>query len=95
MVGNMIPYIGGEEEKSEQEPLKVWGHIEGNEIVKADAPIISAQCYRVAVQEGHTAAVSVKFEKKPTKEEMLEAWKNYKGAPQELGLCRLDLSTHG
>ncbi len=86
MVGNMIPYIGGEEEKSEQEPLKVWGHIEGNEIVKAEAPIISAQCYRVAVQEGHTAAVSVKFDQKPTKEEMLEAWKNYKGAPQELGL---------
>ncbi|MBQ1735439.1 MAG: aspartate-semialdehyde dehydrogenase, partial [Lachnospiraceae bacterium] len=86
MVGNMIPYIGGEEEKSEQEPLKVWGHIEGNEIVKAEAPIISAQCYRVAVQEGHTAAVSVKFDRKPTKEEMLEAWKNYKGAPQELDL---------
>ena len=86
MVGNMIPYIGGEEEKSEQEPLKVWGHIEGNEIVKADAPVISAQCYRVAVQEGHTAAVSVSFEKKPTKEEMIEAWKNFKGVPQELDL---------
>ena len=86
MVGNMIPYIGGEEEKSEQEPLKVWGHIEGNEIVKADAPVISAQCYRVAVQEGHTAAVSVSFEKKPTKEEMIEAWKNFKGVPQELEL---------
>jgi len=86
MVGNMIPYIGGEEEKSEQEPLKVWGHIDGNEIVKADAPVISAQCYRVAVQEGHTAAVSVSFEKKPTKEEMIEAWKSFKGVPQELDL---------
>ena len=86
MVGNMIPYIGGEEEKSEQEPLKVWGHIEGNEIVKASQPVISAQCYRVAVQEGHTAAVSVKFDKKPTKEEMIEAWKNFKGLPQEMEL---------
>ena len=86
MVGNMIPYIGGEEEKSEQEPLKVWGHIEGNEIVKAAEPVISAQCYRVAVQEGHTAAVSVKFDRKPTVEEMKQAWKEFKGAPQELDL---------
>lgn len=86
MVGNMIPYIGGEEEKSEMEPLKVWGHIEGNEIVKAEEPVISAQCYRVAVQEGHTAAVSVKFDKKPSIEEMKQAWKDFKGAPQELDL---------
>ncbi|HOO62155.1 MAG TPA: aspartate-semialdehyde dehydrogenase [Bacillota bacterium] len=86
MVGNMIPYIGGEEEKSEKEPLKVWGHIEGNEIICANKPVISAQCYRVAVQEGHTAAVSVSFTKKPTKEEMISAWKNYEGEPQRLHL---------
>lgn len=86
MVDNLIPYIGGEEEKSEQEPLRIWGHIENGEIVKADAPLITTQCIRVPVTDGHTAAVFVKFENKPAKEEILEAWANYSGRPQELGL---------
>lgn len=86
MIDNVIPYIGGEEEKSEQEPLRIWGHIENGEIVKADAPLITTQCIRVPVTDGHTAAVFVKFENKPTKEEILEAWANYSGRPQELGL---------
>ncbi len=86
MVGNLIPYIGGEEEKSEKEPLKVWGKFAGDHIELASKPVISAQCYRVAVQEGHTAAVSVSFDKKPTKEEMIEAWKNYEGEAQRLEL---------
>ena len=86
MVGNLIPFIGGEEEKSEKEPLKVWGTVAGDHIELASNPVISAQCYRVAVQEGHTAAVSVSFEKKPTKEEMIEAWNNYKSYAYELGL---------
>ena len=86
MVENVIPYIGGEEEKSELEPLKVWGRVENGKIVNAEAPVITAQCLRVAVQDGHTAAVFVNFEKKPTKEEILERWTAFKGAPQELGL---------
>ena len=86
MVDNVIPYIGGEEEKSEQEPLKVWGKIEGNEIVKASEPVITTQCIRVPVTDGHTAAVFVKFRKKPTKEDILRAWSNFKGEPQELEL---------
>lgn len=86
MVGNIIPFIGGEEEKSEQEPLKIWGHIENGEIVKAEAPLITTQCIRVPVLNGHTAAVFVSFEKKPTKEQIIEAWRNYKGLPQELEL---------
>lgn len=86
ILDNIIPYIGGEEEKSEQEPLKVWGKIENGEIVKANAPVISAQCYRVPVADGHTAAVYVKFKKKPTKEEILERWASFKGLPQELEL---------
>ena len=86
MVGNIIPFIGGEEEKSEQEPLKIWGHIENGEIVKAEAPLITTQCIRVPVLNGHTAAVFVSFEKKPTKEQIIEAWRNYKGVPQELEL---------
>ena len=86
MVENVIPYIGGEEEKSEMEPLKVWGHIENGKIVAAESPVITAQCLRVAVQDGHTAAVFVNFEKKPTKEEILERWANFKGLPQELDL---------
>ena len=86
MIDNIIPYIGGEEEKSEQEPLRVWGKVENGEIVKADAPVITTQCIRVPVSDGHTAAVFVKFENKPTKAEILEAWKNFKGKPQELGL---------
>ena len=86
MIDNVIPYIGGEEEKSEQEPLRVWGRVEDGAIVKADAPLITTQCIRVPVSDGHTAAVFVDFEKKPTKEEILEAWKNFKGKPQTLGL---------
>ena len=83
IIDNVIPYISGEEEKSEQEPLKIWGHIENGEIVKASAPIITTQCLRVPVSDGHTAAVFVKFKKKPTKEQILEAWKNYEGKPQQ------------
>ena len=86
MIDNIIPYIGGEEEKSEQEPLRVWGKVENGEIVKAEAPVITTQCIRVPVSDGHTAAVFVRFENKPTKEEILEAWKSFKGKPQELGL---------
>ena len=86
MIDNVIPFIGGEEEKSEQEPLRVWGKVENGEIVKADAPIITTQCIRVPVTDGHTAAVFVRFENKPTKEEILEAWKSFSGKPQELGL---------
>ena len=86
MVENVIPYIGGEEEKSELEPLKVWGHIEGGKIVKAEKPLITAQCLRVSVQDGHTAAVFVNFEKKPSKEEILERWAKFKGEPQDLKL---------
>ena len=86
MVDNLIPFIGGEEEKSEQEPLKVWGEIKGNEIVKATAPNITTQCLRVPVSDGHTAAVFVSFENKPSKEEILQLWKDFKGVPQELEL---------
>ena len=86
ILDNIIPYIGGEEEKSEDEPLKVWGTIEGGEIVKAQSPKISAQCLRVPVSDGHTAAVFVNFKKKPTKEQIIECWKNFSGKPQELGL---------
>ncbi|MBQ5988444.1 MAG: aspartate-semialdehyde dehydrogenase [Oscillospiraceae bacterium] len=86
MVDNLIPYIGGEEEKSEQEPLKVWGRIEGNKIVKASAPAITTQCLRVPVSNGHTAAVFVSFDKKPSKEEILKCWKEFSGVPQELEL---------
>lgn len=86
MIDNVIPYIGGEEEKSEQEPLRVWGKVENGEIVKAEAPVITTQCIRVPVTDGHTAAVFVKFENKPTKEQILEAWKSFKGKPQEMKL---------
>jgi len=86
IVDNVIPYIGGEEEKSEQEPLKIWGHIEDDKIVNAKLPIISTQCIRVPVADGHLAAVFVSFEKKPSKEAILEHWANYKGKPQELEL---------
>ena len=88
MVDNLIPYIGGEEEKSEQEPLKVWGHIEGDKIVKAAGPEITAQCFRVAVSDGHTAAGFVKFAegKKPTIEQIKEIWAGFKGRAQELDL---------
>ena len=86
MVDNVIPFIGGEEEKSEREPLKLWGHIEGDQIVNAEKPVITAQCFRVPVSDGHTAAVFVSFDKKPTKEQMLEAWANFRGPAQELNL---------
>ena len=88
MVDNVIPYIGGEEEKSEQEPLKVWGKVEGGKIVKAEGPAITAQCFRVAVSDGHTAAVFVKFApgKKPTEEQIKTLWKDFKGRAQELNL---------
>ncbi len=86
ILDNVIPYIGGEEEKSEKEPLKIWGEIQGDKIVSATSPVITAQCLRVPVSDGHTAAVFVKFDKKPTKEEILSAWANFKGEPQELHL---------
>ncbi len=86
MVDNLIPYIGGEEEKSEVEPLKIWGKISGDEIVDATAPAITTQCLRVPVSDGHTAAVFVSFEKKPTIDEIKKAWKDFKGVPQELEL---------
>ena len=86
MVGNIIPYIGGEEEKSELEPLKVFGHIEGDEIITGDCMKISAQCIRVPVLNGHTATVSVKFRKKPTKEQLIEKLRAFKGLPQEYAL---------
>ena len=88
MEGNIIPYIGGEEEKSEQEPLRLWGHIEDGVIVKAETPVITTQCIRVPVQDGHTAAVFMTFEegKKPSKEEIIKIWREFSGMPQELGL---------
>ncbi|MBR5881854.1 MAG: aspartate-semialdehyde dehydrogenase [Clostridia bacterium] len=86
MIDNIIPFIGGEEEKSEQEPLRIWGKVENGEIVKATAPVITSQCIRVPVTDGHMAAVFVKFENKPEKDVILERWKNFSGKPQELGL---------
>ncbi len=86
MLDNLIPYIGGEEEKSEQEPLKVWGTIKDGEIVKAATPSITTQCLRVPVSDGHTAAVFVSFARKPEKEEILKLWKEFRGVPQELDL---------
>lgn len=86
MERNIIPFIGGEEEKSEQEPLRIWGKVENGEIVKADGPLITSQCIRVPVLDGHTAAVFVNFEENPTKEELIQALTEFKGEPQELGL---------
>lgn len=86
MVDNLIPYIGGEEEKSEKEPMKVWGKIEGDKIVDATSPKITTQCLRVPVSDGHTAAVFVSFEKKPSIDEIKQAWKDFSGEPQALGL---------
>jgi aspartate-semialdehyde dehydrogenase len=86
MVENIIPYIGGEEEKSEQEPLRVFGKIEDGVIVKAQEPSITAQCIRVPVLDGHTAAVFISFKKKPTKEELIEKLVQFSGVPQELEL---------
>ena len=86
MEGNIIPYIGGEEEKSEKEPLRIWGEIKDGVIVPAESPVITCQCIRVPVLNGHTAAVFVKFRKKPTKEQLIEKLENFKGLPQELNL---------
>ena len=86
IVDNVIPYIGGEEEKSEQEPLKLWGHIEGDQIVNATSPSITAQCLRVPVSDGHMAAVFMTLDKKLTKEEIISRWENYSGRAQELNL---------
>lgn len=86
ILDNVIPYIGGEEEKSEQEPLKLWGRIDGDKIVPATAPSITAQCLRVPVSDGHMGAVFVSFDKKPTKEEILKTWKEFHGPAQDLDL---------
>ena len=86
MVDNCIPYIGGEEEKSEQEPLKLWGHIEGDRIVSAASPAITAQCLRIPVSDGHMAAVFLSFANKPTKEQILDKWAKFAGPAQELNL---------
>lgn len=86
MIDNVIPYIGGEEEKSEQEPLRIWGEVKDGVVEKAAAPLITTQCIRVPVTDGHTAAVFVNFKNKPTKEEIIECWNNYVGEPQKLGL---------
>ncbi len=86
MVDNVIPYIGGEEEKSEQEPLKVWGRMEGDQIVPATSPSITAQCLRVACSDGHMAAVFVSFDRKPTIDQIKERWAQFAGDPQKLEL---------
>lgn len=86
MIDNLIPFIGGEEEKSEKEPLRVFGDVKDGKVVPAVTPVITSQCLRVPVTDGHMAAVFVKFENKPTKEQILEDWKNYSGKPQALGL---------
>ena len=86
MVDNVIPYIGGEEEKSEQEPLKIWGKIDGDVIKPSASPNFTAQCLRVPVSNGHMGAVFVRFQNKPSKEEILSVWKNFKGRAQELEL---------
>lgn len=86
MIDNVIPFIGGEEEKSEIEPLKIYGKIEGKEIVPATSPSFTAQCIRVPVTNGHMGAVFVRFENKPSKEEIIDIWSGFKGVPQELEL---------
>lgn len=86
IIDNVIPYIGGEEEKSEREPMKIWGKVEGGKIVDATAPAITAQCLRVPVSDGHTAAVFASFERKPSKEEILKEWRDFAGEPQKLAL---------
>ncbi|MEG0035149.1 MAG: aspartate-semialdehyde dehydrogenase [Oscillospiraceae bacterium] len=86
MLDNVIPYIGGEEEKSEREPMKVWGTIENGAIVAAQKPAITAQCLRVACSDGHMAAVFASFDKKPTKEQIIDRWASFKGRAQELNL---------
>ena len=86
MNGNIIPYIGGEEEKSEKEPLRIWGEIKDGIIVPAESPLITSQCIRVPVLNGHTAAVFVKFKKKPSKQQLIAALETYRGVPQEKNL---------
>ena len=86
MIDNIIPYIGGEEEKSEKEPLKIFGKVEDGKIENAKRPLITSQCIRVPVQDGHTAAIFVRFENKPSKEEILKAWAEFEGLPQKLDL---------
>lgn len=86
MNGNVIPFIGGEEEKSEKEPLKVFGHVEGGRIVSAAEPVITCQCVRIPVLNGHTASVFVKFRKNPSKEELIEKLASFRGYPQEKAL---------
>ncbi len=86
IIDNVIPYIGGEEEKSEKEPLKIWGEVKDGEIKLSNRPAFTAQCIRVPVSDGHLAAVYVSFKNKPSKEEILDVWKNFKGVPQELEL---------
>ena len=86
MIDNVIPYIGGEEQKSEQEPLKAWGKVVDGRIVNAEGPVITTQCIRVPVTDGHMAATFVKFDKKPSKDEILKRWKEFKGLPQQLEL---------
>jgi aspartate-semialdehyde dehydrogenase len=86
MIDNLIPYIGGEEEKSEKEPLRVFGEVKDGVIVPATSPVITTQCLRVPVTDGHMAAVFVKFENVPTKEQILADWREFSGKPQELGL---------
>ena len=86
MIDNVIPYIGGEEEKSEKEPLKIWGKLTENGIEPADSPKFTAQCLRVPVSDGHMAAVFVRFENKPSKEQIIDVWNTFRGRPQELSL---------
>ena len=86
MIDNLIPFIGGEEEKSEREPLRVWGKVEDGVVVPAASPAITSQCLRVPVTDGHMAAVFVRFENKPSKEQILEDWRSYVGKAQELDL---------
>ncbi|MDF1495117.1 aspartate-semialdehyde dehydrogenase [Caproiciproducens sp. CPB-2] len=85
-VDNVIPFIGGEEGKSENEPLKIWGHVENGAIVNATSPSITSQCLRVPVSDGHTAAVFLSYEKKVELEEIIARWENFKGVPQKLQL---------
>ena len=88
ILDNVIPYIGGEEEKSEQEPLKIWGSLnaDASAVINAEKPVISAQCLRVPASDGHMAAVSVSFRRKPSEQEILDAWANWTTLPQELKL---------
>ena len=86
MIDNVIPYIGGEEEKSELEPLKVWGKVDGDRIVDAASPVITAQCIRVPVTNGHLAACFVNFENKPSAEEIKKIWSEFASEPQKLNL---------